>query len=160
MGLGFQHLLAIHRADAVHHHGAAIDFAHRGGGHHGVADPHRGLEHDAGGQEDRTVARQLGAQQGRNEPDAEGAMRHPAPEHRPAREFLIEMHRIHVAGGLAEQLDVALGDGMFRRGGHAGLQLIEINAGHCLSPYQTSLRVALPAAAPKRVNRAARCSSV
>ena len=39
-------------------------------------------------------------------------MRHPAPEHGLAGIGLVEMHRIHVAGGLAEQLDVALGDGV------------------------------------------------
>ena len=33
-------------------------------------------------------------------------MGYPAPEHGLARELLVEMHGIHVAGGLAEQLDV------------------------------------------------------
>ena len=66
----------------------------------------------------------------------ERAMRHPAPEHGLARKLLVEMHRIHVAGGLAEQLDVALGDGVFRAGGHARLQFVEINAVIAASPGQ------------------------
>ena len=39
-------------------------------------------------------------------------MRDAAPEDGLAGIILVEMHRVHVAGGLAEQLDVALGDGL------------------------------------------------
>src|ERR1700722_6103568 len=74
MRLRFQHQLVVHLADAVHDHGPAIDLAYRGGGHHRVTDPDRQLEHDAGGEKDRTAARQLGAQEGRDEADRKRAM--------------------------------------------------------------------------------------
>ena len=39
-------------------------------------------------------------------------MRHPAAEYGLAGKLLVEMHWVHVAGGLAEQLDVPFGDDM------------------------------------------------
>ena len=88
-----------------------IDFAYRGRGCHGVADPNRRLEDDAGGEKNRAISRKLGAQQGRDIADGQRAMRHPAAEHGLARILLVEMHRVHVARGFAEQLHVALRHG-------------------------------------------------
>src|ERR1700710_280960 len=57
-------------------------------------------------------------------------MRDAAPEDGLARIVLVEMHRVHVAGGLAEQLYVALRHGALGTGRHAGLEFVEIHAGH------------------------------
>ena len=74
------------------------------------------LNIDAGGHEDRARARQLRAHHRRDEADGQHAMRDPAAEYGLAGIVLVEMHRIHVAGGFAEQLDVALGDGVVDAG--------------------------------------------
>ena len=57
-------------------------------------------------------------------------MRHPPPKHGLAGIFLVEMDWIHVAGGLAEHLDVMFGDGALNLRRHARLEFIEIDAGH------------------------------
>ena len=76
--------------------------------------------------EDGAGARQLRAQHRRDEAEDRHAMGDAAAEHGLARKVLVEMHRIHVAGDFAEQLDVALGHGLVEAVAHAGLQVVDV----------------------------------
>ncbi len=69
-------------------------------------------------------------EQRRDIADGQRAVRHPPPEHGLAGILFVEMDRIHVAGRLAEHLDVMFGDGALDLRRHARLEFIEIDAGH------------------------------
>ena len=131
--LGLQHEPFTHLAGAVHDGFAPRHLAHRADGGDRVADPDRRLEHDGGGNEDRAFARQLRAHHRRDEPHGERAMRDPAAEYGLAGKVLVEMDRVHVPGGFAEQLDVPFANGIVRCGRHAGFELVKINRRHRLT---------------------------
>jgi predicted Ser/Thr protein kinase len=107
-----------------------IERGHGGGGGHGVANAHRGLELQRLAQVDGAFARQAGAQHGRNEASREHAVGDAALEHRVFGILGVQMHRVVVARYGRKQQNVRFRHGFGVFGALTNGEIFEVNSRH------------------------------